>query len=92
MSKRFTNSLTTAPVRSGWRIAIICAIEKNSDPEDVSNYHGVSLTPTSYLLVFNEVVTRIMGEGPTVSEIGHFRRCRLAVYRSKLYWVGLKST
>ncbi len=59
LADSFYNSLATAVVPGDWRAAVICPTFKKGDPEDVANYHPVSLTSVAYE-VFERILKRVI--------------------------------
>ncbi len=57
--KLIANSLTTAVVPTDWHLFFICPIHKKGDPEDVFNYHPLSLT-TLVCNIFERILKRAL--------------------------------
>jgi hypothetical protein len=43
-----------------WKESIVVSIHKKGDKTDCSNYRGISLPPTSYKIVFNILLSRLI--------------------------------
>ena len=59
-----------------WKESIIVPIPKKGDKKDCNNYRGISLLPTTYKILSNIVLSRLV---PYAKEIIGFQRKRLTI-------------
>ena len=64
-----------------WKESIIIPIHKEGDKTDCSNYRGISLLPTTYKILFNILLSRLI---PYVKEIIGDHQCGFRHNRSTI--------
>jgi len=82
--KRITSIWKKEKLPEGWKESNVVPIHKKGDKTDCSNYRGISLLPTTYKIISNILLSRLI---PYAKEIIDDHQCGFRRNRSTIDYI-----